>query len=175
MPAFHLVFSKRVRRTAIFDLVHEKAVGPKGMELNREIVKHPGAVAIVARNGRGDVLLVRQFRLPVRRRLWELPAGKLNPGEKPRGAARRELAEETGFRARSWRKLMEFYPSPGFCDEKMTAYLAQDLTEGAAAPEPYELIQPRWFSWEKALTMVRRGTIQDSKTVAALLYLENFR
>ncbi len=174
MSHFRLVFSKRVRRTAIFDVVHERAVGPGGVELDRETVKHPGAVAVVARNDQGEVLLVRQFRLPVRRSLWELPAGKLDRGEKPRHAAKRELAEETGLRTRSLRKLLEFYPSPGFCDERMTGYLAEELTEGDAQPEPYELLQTKWFSWDQALEMVRRGTIRDAKTVATLLYMECF-
>ena len=172
MADFHLVLSKCVRRTAIFDVFHERAVGPHGVALDREIVKHPGAVTVLPRNERGDVLLVRQFRLPVRRSLWELPAGKLDRGEKPRSAARRELAEETGLRARHWRKLLDFYPSPGFCDERMTTYLAEGLTQGDAAPEPYELIRTKWFSWNQALEMVRRGIIRDSKTIATLLYVE---
>jgi ADP-ribose pyrophosphatase len=172
---FKVVFSKRVRRTAIFDVVHERAVGPHGIALDREILKHPGAVTVVPRNDRGEVLLVHQFRLPVRRSLWELPAGKLDKGEKPRAAAKRELAEETGLRARRWKKLLEFYPSPGFCDERMTAYLAEGLTEGDAAPEPYELIRTKWFSRSEALEMVRRGIIRDSKTVTTLLYLDKFQ
>ena len=96
MSQWQIVSSKHVMRTPIFDVMEDRAVGPGGLKLQRRIVRHPGAVAVLARNGRGEVLLVRQFRLAVRQRLWELPAGKLEPGERPLRAAKRELAEETG-------------------------------------------------------------------------------
>lgn len=170
MSQWQIVSSKHVMRTPIFDVMEDRAVGPGGLMLQRRIVRHPGAVAVLARNGRGEVLLVRQFRLAVRQRLWELPAGKLEPGERPLRAAKRELAEETGCRARSWRKLLELYPSPGFCDERLVAYFAEGITEGEPTPEPYELIEKKWFSWEETMAMVDRHVIRDGKTLAALLY-----
>jgi len=169
---WQIVSSKRVMRTPIFDVMEERAVVPGVLTLQRRIVRHPGAVAVLARNGRGEVLLVRQFRLAVRRRLWELPAGKLEPCERPLRAAKRELAEETGCRARSWRKLLELYPSPGFCDERLVAYFAEGITEEEPAPEPYELIEKKWFSWEATMAMVDRHVIRDGKTLAALLYFD---
>jgi ADP-ribose pyrophosphatase len=172
MSQWRIVSSKRVMRTPIFDVMEERAVGPEGLKLQRRIVRHPGAVAVLIRNAAGEVLLVRQFRLAVRQRLWELPAGKLDPGERPLRAAKRELAEETGCRARSWRKLLELYPSPGFCDERLVAYFAEGITEGEPAPEPYELIEKKWFSWEETMAMVYHHVIRDGKTVATLLFFD---
>jgi ADP-ribose pyrophosphatase len=172
---WQVVSSKGVMRTPIFDVMEERAVGPGGLKLQRRIIRHPGAVAVLARNAGGEILLVRQFRLAVRQRLWELPAGKLEPGEPPLRAAKRELAEETGCRARSWRKLLDLYPSPGFCDERLVAYFAEGITEGEPAPEPYELIEKKWFSWEGTLAMVDRNVIRDGKTLAALLYFDRVK
>jgi 8-oxo-dGTP pyrophosphatase MutT (NUDIX family) len=107
-----------------------------------------------------------------RRRGLAVCAGKLEPGERPLRAAKRELAEETGCRARSWRKLLELYPSPGFCDERLVAYFAESIIEGEPAPEPYELIEKKWFSWEETMAMVDRHVIRDGKTLAALLYFD---
>ncbi len=174
MPNFKLTSSKTVLKTPIFDVVHERAVGPGGVVIDRRIVKHPGAAVMVARNEQGEILLIRQFRLPIRRQLWELPAGTIDPGETPLRAAKRELTEETGYRARRWRKLLAFYPTPGFSNEKMTAFLAEGLTLGEAAPEPYELIEPKWVPASQAIAMVEEGKICDAKSIAVLLYLERF-
>jgi len=120
------------------------------------------------------VLLIRQFRLAARESLWELPAGKCDPGEDVAHAASRELTEETGYRAERWTRLTDFYPAPGFASELMTAFLAEDVTEGEASPEPYEIIEPRWFAWSEALRMIRDGEIRDAKTVLTLLYVDRF-
>lgn len=173
MPSVRILSSKRILRAHIFDVMDERAVGD-GFRMDRRIVKHPGASAMIALDPKGRVLLIRQYRLPTRKRLWELPAGTRDPGETPLQTARRELVEETGVRARRWRKLVEFYPSPGFCSERMSVFVAKDLTEGEASPEPYEKIEKRWFEWKEALAMIARGRIQDSKTIVSLLYLEQF-
>lgn len=173
MAPVRILSSKRVLHARIFDVMEERAAGD-GFRLERRIVKHPGASVMLALDEKGRVLLIRQYRLAIRKRLWELPAGTRDPGESPLQTARRELAEETGVRARRWRKLLQFYPSPGFCSEEMSVYVAEDLTEGEAAPEPYEKIEKRWFPWDEALTMIARGRIRDSKTIVALLYAERF-
>jgi len=174
MPNFKVVSSERVLKTKIFDVWRERATGPRGAEFNREVIKHPGAAVMLARDAEGNVLLIRQYRLPLRKQLWELPAGRIDAGETPLQAARRELKEETGYTARRWKKIFEFFPSPGFCDEKMTAFLAEGMTGGDPAPEPYELIEKRWFHWEDALAMVRAGRIRDAKTISTLLFLNRF-
>ncbi|HUG81924.1 MAG TPA: NUDIX hydrolase [Bryobacterales bacterium] len=157
-----------------FDVTLDRAVGPTGRIIEKHVLKHPGAVVVLARNASAEVLLIRQYRLPLRKAIWELPAGKVDRHEPRLRTAKRELAEETGYRARHWRKLLEFHPAPGFCDERMTAYLAQDLTAGKAKPEPYEVIRPRWFAWDEVLEMIRRGRIHDAKTIATVLFVERF-
>ncbi len=119
---------------------------------------------VMAVDEKKRILLVRQYRLPARSFLWELPAGTLDPGEKPLQTARRELVEETGYRARKWTKLAEFYPSPGFLSEKMTIYLATGLTAGEAQPMDDERIVTRWFTAKEIDEMIQSGKILDAKT-----------
>jgi ADP-ribose pyrophosphatase len=173
MAPVRILSSKRILRGRTFDVLEERAAG-EGFQMERRIVKHPGASVMLALDGQGRVLLIRQYRLPIRKQMWELPAGTRDSGESPLQTARRELAEETGLRARRWRKLLRFFPSPGFCSEEMTVYVAKDLAEGEASPEPYEKIRKRWFGWDEALEMIARGHIRDSKTIITLLYVEQF-
>jgi ADP-ribose pyrophosphatase len=115
------------------------------------------------------ILLVRQYRLPAEKYLWELPAGKVDPGEKPLQAAKRELAEETGYKARTWTKLASFWASPGFVQERMTIYLAMDLTAGAATPMDDERIEARWFTRKEVREMIAAAKIEDAKTMVGFL------
>ena len=108
----------------------DHALDPDGFEIKRAIVQHGGSAVMMPVDDKKRILLVRQYRLPARRYMWELPAGRVDEGETPLQAAKRELVEETGYRAKKWKKLAEFYPSPGFLAEKMTIYLATGLTEG---------------------------------------------
>ena len=166
--------AKTVLRTQVFNVTQERVVIPAGVEVETQLVRHRGAAVIMARKAQGQVLLIRQFRLPLRRDSWELPAGVVDKKETPLRAAKRELREETGYRARSWAKLVECFPSPEFCDEKVSAYLARQLTLGEAAPDPYDKIETRWFTWKEAVGMPRRGRIRDAKTMLALLHVEQF-
>ncbi len=131
-------------------------------------MEHPGAVAILVLDQRERVLLVRQYRRPAAGILLEVPAGKLEPGEEPLDCARRELAEETGCRGGSWRKLTWFYTSPGFCDEKIYLFKAEGVTQGPPAPDVDEALEPLWLDLTAAQQMVRRGEINDAKTIIAL-------
>jgi ADP-ribose pyrophosphatase len=140
-------------------------------EHEREIVEHPGAVAIVAVDGEGCVTLVRQLREPARKWLLELPAGTAEAGEEPLATAQRELAEECGLRGGEWRELAAFWTTPGFCRERMTLFAAEGVERGEAAPaEDEELELVRWRLDE---VRERLGEIEDAKTLAGLLlYLQ---
>ena len=136
-------------------------------EHEREIVEHPGAVAIVAIDGDGMLTLVRQRREAVRSELLELPAGTLEEGEAPLACARRELAEETGLTGGTWREATAFYTTPGFCRERMYLFFAEQLERGEASPESDEQLEiVRWAVEEIAAKL---GEIEDAKTLAGLL------
>ncbi|MDA2913652.1 NUDIX hydrolase [Acidobacteriia bacterium AH_259_A11_L15] len=135
----------------------------------REVIEHGGSVAVLAMFPDGRLLLVRQYRYPADDFLWELVAGHIDPGESPRAAARRELEEETGYRARRLERLVEFYPSPGFLGEKMIVFRARGLRAGRARPEPDEALEARAFTRRELEGMVRRGELRDGKTLVGLL------
>ena len=137
---------------------------------DREIVEHPGAVAIVAIDRDGMLTLVRQPREAVREHLLELPAGTLEEGEAPLESAQRELAEETGLTGGTWRQAAAFYTTPGFCRERMYLFFAHELELGAATPEDDEELQ--LVRWPIAEIPSRLGEVEDAKTlVGLLLYL----
>jgi len=112
---------------------------------------------------------VRQYRLPAEKDMWELPAGRLDAGEKPIQAAKRELKEETGYAANKWTKLASYFASPGYVQERMTIFLAEDLTEGEATPMDDERIEVRWFKRKELAEMIAKGEIEDGKTLIGFL------
>jgi ADP-ribose pyrophosphatase len=124
------------------------------------------------RNAEPQILLERQYRHAAGKYLWEIPAGRLEPGESPLIAARRELAEETGYRARRWSKLVRYYASPGFLAERMEIFLAEDLTLGATNPDDDEIITFRFFPLSKVLSMIASNRLEDAKTMLAVLMFE---
>jgi ADP-ribose pyrophosphatase len=154
--------SRRVYEGALLGLTVER-----WGEHEREIVEHPGAVAVVAVDDEGYVTLVRQLREPARKRLLELPAGTAEPGEEPLETARRELREECGLRGGEWRELATFWTTPGFCRERMHVFAAEGVELGEASPaadEELELVR-----WRVTEIGERLAEIEDAKTFAGLL------
>lgn len=143
-----------------------------GAETDREIVSSRGAVAIVAWNPQGKLLLVRQFRKATGQELWELPAGTLEPGEDPLHCAARELEEETGYRASHLRPIASFFTSPGFASERLSLFEAEGVSVGRIAHESDERITLGSVSLAEALSMIRTGGIQDAKTIIGVLLAE---
>ena len=169
-----LTSSKELLKTGIFWVTEDEAVDPGGFRIKRAIVHHGGSAVMLAIDGRKRILLVKQYRLPARQYLWELPAGRLDPGETPLQAARRELVEETGVKAKKWKKLVSYYPSPGFLAEKMTLFVATQLTEGEAKPMEDENIEVRWFTARELEERIRSGKILDGKTILGFLMWKKF-
>ncbi|HRJ18749.1 MAG TPA: NUDIX hydrolase [Bryobacteraceae bacterium] len=162
-----LISSEEICRTSIFHATMDHAVDPKGFEIQRAIIQHQGSAVMMPVDAKGRILLVRQYRLPARAYLWELPAGRVDPGETVLRAAKRELREETGFQARKWSKLVSFWASPGYVAEKMTIYAAEDLTAGEAQPMEDERIETKWFTLDEIEQMIDSGRISDGKTIIA--------
>jgi ADP-ribose pyrophosphatase len=160
-----VISSKEVLKNKLFRVVDEVATDPSGFEIHRHIVRHPGSAVMMAVDDEDRVLLVKQFRLPAEKYMWELPAGRIDPGETPDQTAERELREETGYHAKAWTLLGAFWASPGYVDEKMNLYLAEDLTAGEPQPMDDERIEMAWFGKDELLQMIRGGEIQDAKTL----------
>ncbi len=170
-----IISSREVYRCGLFRVTEEEATDPGGFHIRRSIVRHLGSAVMMPVDARGRILLVRQFRLPAAKYLWELPAGRLDPGETPLRAARRELREETGYRARHWKRLARFWPSPGFVAERMTIFVASGLIPGEARPMEDERIECRWFPRRELDAMIRAGRIEDGKTILGFLAWLRYR
>lgn len=172
--ALKVLSSKTVYQGKVFSVTSDKVREPNGITAQRDVVCHSGSVVVLAVDEAGGelrVLLERQYRYPARDYLWELPAGRIDPHEKPLAGAKRELLEETGYRARQWKRALFFYPSPGFLSETMTIYLARDLTLGVAQPEADECIECKFFPLSQLIEMVHSGKIRDGKAIAGVLWL----
>jgi len=159
----------------IFDVRRDTLRLADGREQRLDIVAHAGSVAILACPDAAHFVLVRQYRHPARAWLWELPAGKAEPGESPLAGAARELAEETGYRAGRLREIASFYMTPGFCDERLHLVLADELTAGERRLDEDEEIDVRVVALDEAEAMAARGEIVDAKTLLGLLWLAGER
>lgn len=160
--------STRLFEGKIINLRRDEVQLPSGRTATREVVEHPGAVAVVPITKEGQVILVRQFRHPIGKIILEVPAGKLDPNEKPEDCALRELAEETGFVANKLRKLTSMYTTPGFSNEVIHLYLAEELIESDQQPDEDEFIKTEKYTPEQIRQMIATGDICDAKSLVAL-------
>ncbi|MBT5032092.1 MAG: NUDIX hydrolase [Proteobacteria bacterium] len=167
-PARH----KLLHKGRLISLYRDEVHLPDGRITHYDIVRHPGGAVIVAINAKQQICLLRQFRHAVDDNIWELPAGCLEPDESPLQTAKRELTEETGFSADTWLELGSIIPSPGFCNEVLWIFKAENLSEQKSATDPDEFLEPHWFSIEQIQSMIMAGEIRDAKTLAAMTLLD---
>lgn len=158
----------------LFRVLHDKIIEPDGRRNERDVIRHNGSVVILAIDTSKSkknpwVVMERQYRHAANQYLWELPAGKLEAGEEPLAGAQREFKEETGYQAKKWKPLVEYYASPGFLGESMQVFLAEGLQAGQAQPEEDEAIELRLVKLNDVLKMIEKGAIKDGKTLTSVL------
>lgn len=171
-----IISSRTVYRGPVFSVTTDHVEEPGGVRARRDLIHHSGSVVVLAVDNSSStprVLLERQYRHAASDYLWEVPAGRIDPGEQELAAARRELIEETGYTATTWRRILKFYASPGFVAETMSVFLATGLRAGKAQPEADEVIAIRLVPLPTAVNMVIRGTIRDAKTISSVLWLDH--
>jgi ADP-ribose pyrophosphatase len=166
--------SEIIYKGPIFGIRRDEVIEPSGVRATREVITHPGSVVVLPVLPDGRILMIRQYRHATRQYLWELVAGRIDTGEKPRQAAARELIEETGYRARKFRIFLDVFPTPGFLEERMFILLAEGLTAGVAQPEDDEKIVSRTYTRKQLEEMIRRGKLRDAKSIAGILYYLRF-
>jgi ADP-ribose pyrophosphatase len=176
-----ILSSKTVYKGKVFSVTADQVIEPGGIEARRDVIRHNGSAVVLAvdksRNPADpDILLIRQYRHAAGQFLLELPAGRIDIGEKLLAAGKRELIEETGYRAKKWSKFATYFASPGFLSEAMNILLAEDLTLGDAAPEDDEKIEILMTPLSKVLDLIHAGKILDGKTlIGVLLYASSHR
>jgi len=166
--------SKTVYKGDVFWVTKDDVTEPSGVHRTRDVIRHNGSVVILAVDPGANpadptIVLERQYRHAAGQYLLELPAGRIEPGEKPLAAARRELIEETGFRAKRWSRLVNYYASPGFLGEQMQVFLAERIRAGIAEPEDDEKIDLLHVPLSQLLAMIQAGKILDGKTILSVL------
>jgi len=158
----------------VFGIRRDDVIEPSGVRASREVITHPGSVVVLPVLPDAKILLIWQYRHATRQYLWELVAGRMDPGETPKVAAARELIEETGYRAKRFRVFLDVFPTPGFLEERMFLLLAEGLTAGEAEPEEDEKIISRAYTHKQLEQMIRSGKLRDAKSIAGVLYYFRF-
>src|SRR5712671_6187819 len=172
--AAKILRSEIIYKGPVFGVRRDEVLEPNGVRAIREVITHPGSVVVLPVLPDGRILMIRQYRHAARQYLWELVAGRIDAGEKPRQAAARELVEETGYRARKFRIFLDVFPTPGFLEERMFILLAEGLTAGMAEPEDDEKIVSRAYNRKQLEEMIRGGKLRDAKSIAGILYYLRF-
>jgi ADP-ribose pyrophosphatase len=167
-----LLDSQNIYSGVVFEIARDRLREDSGQEIVREVVRHPGGAGGVPLFADGRIALVKQYRHPAGRDLLEIPAGKIDAGERPESCAAREIEEELGVRVGRIEKLAEFYSTPGFCEEKLFVYLATDLEASVQKLDHDETVEIVYLSLAEAWQLVERGEIEDAKTIIALLLLK---
>lgn len=158
----------------VFGVRRDQVREPNGILATRDVVTHPGSVVVLPVFSDGRMLMIRQYRHAAGQFMWELVAGRKDPGEGFTTGAHRELQEETGYTARRMRKMINVFPTPGFVTERMIIFLAEGLKKGVANPEDDEKITQRILTLRQAERWIRSGKIRDAKSVAGILYYARF-
>ena len=169
-----LISSKVVFECPLFKVRHDEIIEPGGKRAERDVIRHNGSVVILALDNSKSkkdpwVVMERQYRHAANQYLWVLPAGKLDAGEEALAGAQRELEEETGYRAKKWKPLVEYFASPGFLGESMKVFVAEGLIPGDAHPEDDEQIEFRLVRLSEVIRMIEKGAILDGKTLTSVL------
>lgn len=173
-----LLSSKISYRGPVFTVSTDNVVEPGGVRARRDVIHHSGSVVVMPVDDSAPeprVLLVRQYRHAANGYLWELPAGRIDEGEHELAAAKRELIEETGYQASKWKRVLNFYASPGFLGETMSIYMASGLKKGIPQPEDDEHITVRLFPLSQLVGKILKGKIRDGKTISGILWLTTSR
>ena len=164
--------TRNVHRGRVFDFQVDNVTLENGVTIDLEVIRHPGAAAIVPFTAQGGVLLIRQYRYALNADIWEIPAGTRDPGESPLACARRELEEEVGVTAGDWTALGEITPLPGYSDEVIHLFAARELAGARQHLDTDELLEVREVAFETALAMVGTRAIRDAKSIIGLLLAE---
>ena len=178
-PLVDSLIEKKVSRNCLYkghsvSFFKDVVLLPNGRQAVRDYMGHPGAVTVVPFLDRDRILMLRQYRYPVKKIIREIPAGKIDKGENPLVCARRELLEETGYWPRKIKRIISFWPTPAFADEIMHVYMAWDLIYKKAHTDPDEFLEPFPVRFSSALRWIKTGRIRDAKSIIALLAIEAF-
>ena len=169
-----ILSSKLIYEGKAFGVRRDELIEPTGIRTVREVVTHPGSVVVLPVLPDGRIVLVRQYRHACRQYLWELVAGRMERGESPKKGAERELIEETGYRAKKFTVFLDFFPTPGFLEERMYLLLAEGVTAGVAQPEEDEKLIVATYTRKQLEEMIKTGKLKDAKSIAGLLYYFSF-